>query len=226
MKTIHAYLIGSSLLAVALGSSAIAQQDRAQQDRAQQDRAQQDRAQQDKTQQHNSQQHNAQQQNVTQHTTNVQPPGIPVNDKICAVPLGDIAGIAITRLPETISNPYAGQADAIKQGQMLFVRMNCASCHGYDASGGMGPSLRDTFWRYGGTPVDIYKSILEGRPQGMPAWGQALPNEAIWRIVAYIESLGGSFPPQYYHHAMQGDRPGENVAPGAMGTAEAETAKQ
>ena len=61
--------------------------------------------------------------------------------------------------------------------------MNCAACHGYDLKGGMGPDLTDTYWRYGGSPADIYKSIFEGRPQGMPAWGRALPPAMIWKVV-------------------------------------------
>jgi cytochrome c oxidase cbb3-type subunit 3 len=74
----------------------------------------------------------------------------------------------------------------------MFRAMNCASCHGYAAEGGMGPALNDDYWRYGGTPVEIYKSIYEGRPKGMPAWGVALPPSQIWALTSYIASLGGS----------------------------------
>jgi cytochrome c oxidase cbb3-type subunit 3 len=91
--------------------------------------------------------------------------------------------------------------------------MNCAGCHGYTAEGAMGPDLTDTYWRYGGTPAEIYKSIYEGRPQGMPAWGRALPAREIWEVVAYIESLGGSFPAVDYQAARQGDKRHENAAP-------------
>ena len=91
--------------------------------------------------------------------------------------------------------------------------MNCAGCHGYGAKGGMGPNLTDTYWRYGGTPVLIFKSIYEGRPQGMPAWNPALPPEEIWKLVAYIESLGGAYQASQTQAAMQGDRVGDNVAP-------------
>ena len=73
--------------------------------------------------------------------------------------------------------------------------MNCVYCHGANGVGLIGPPLNARGWRYGGTPAQIYNSIHDGRPQGMPAWGESLPPEEIWRLVAYIESLGGAFPP-------------------------------
>ncbi|HEX7384186.1 MAG TPA: c-type cytochrome [Burkholderiaceae bacterium] len=146
-------------------------------------------------------------------TTAPQPPGAQVGHAaIAAVPLGDVAGAA----PNTggdIRNPYANSPEAVQQGHELFVTMNCAGCHGYEAKGGMGPDLTDTYWRYGGSPVAIFKSIYEGRPQGMPAWNPALPPEEIWKLAAYIESLGGAYTAAQYHASIQGDRPGENVAP-------------
>ena len=137
----------------------------------------------------------------------------PRSGAIAAVPLGDLAGAPESTLANTIVNPYEGNAQAVQQGHTLFVRMNCAGCHGYDAKGGMGPNLTDTYWRYGGTPAAIFKSIYEGRPQGMPAWNPTLPPEEIWKLVAYVESLGGTFTPAQYQASVQGDRVGENVAP-------------
>ena len=54
-------------------------------------------------------------------------------------------------------------------------------------------------------------------PQGMPAWGAILPPEAIWTIVSFIQSLGGTFPASFYYQAWDGDRPGELVAPELAG---------
>jgi cytochrome c oxidase cbb3-type subunit 3 len=133
-------------------------------------------------------------------------------DVIAAVPLGDVAGAAPNTLASAIANPYAKDPEAVQQGEQLFVKMNCAGCHGYGAKGGMGPNLTDTYWRYGGVPVAIYKSIHDGRPQGMPAWNPALPPQEIWKLVAYIGSLGGAFAPEQYQASMQGDYIGENVA--------------
>jgi cytochrome c oxidase cbb3-type subunit 3 len=134
------------------------------------------------------------------------------------LPLGDVAGAAISKLAPSINNPYESNPQAIASGHELFVLMNCAGCHGYDAKGGMGPNLTDTYWRYGGVPADVFKSIYEGRPQGMPAWNPALPPDDIWKLVAYIESLGGTFPANAYQASLQGDRPGDNFPPEVVNT--------
>lgn len=135
----------------------------------------------------------------------------PGMDAVHAFPLGDVAGGAESHASTQLPNPYANNAQAVQQGHDLFVRMNCAGCHGYDAKGGMGPNLTDGYWRYGGVPVSLFKSIYEGRPQGMPAWNPALPPQEIWKIVAYLQSLGGTYPASDYQAWAQGDRPGENV---------------
>ncbi len=106
--------------------------------------------------------------------------------------LGEIAGTG--RDPAAARNPYAGDPAATEQGKALFRRMNCAGCHGYDATGGMGPGLTDDYWRYGGHEQELYQSIASGRPQGMPAWGRALQPEQIWQIVTYLESIHGQQP--------------------------------
>ena len=139
------------------------------------------------------------------------------------MPVGDLAGAAEASLPANIPNPFGGNAGAVEEGHRLYDRMNCAGCHGYTAKGGMGPDLTDNHWRYGGTPVQIYKSIYEGRPKGMPAWGRALPSDSIWQLTSFIESLGGSFPAGQYHAGMQGDL-GDQKGP-AQGADQAKKAK-
>jgi cytochrome c oxidase cbb3-type subunit 3 len=142
------------------------------------------------------------------------PPALqPGMEAIAAMPLGDVAGAAETHVPARLPNPYSGDAQAVSQGHELFIRMNCAGCHGYGAKGGMGPNLTDGYWRYGGVPASLFKSIYEGRPQGMPAWNPALPPQDIWKIVAYLETLGGTYPESAYQAWAQGDRPGQNVPP-------------
>lgn len=130
---------------------------------------------------------------------------LPPDSTLAAIPLGDLAGATPNRLATTITNPYANNQGAVTEGQELFTKMNCVGCHGYDAKGGMGPDLTDTYWRYGGSPAEIYKSIYEGRPQGMPSWGAAVPHDQVWKIVAYIQSLGGSFPARLAEAGRQGN---------------------
>jgi cytochrome c oxidase cbb3-type subunit 3 len=131
--------------------------------------------------------------------------GLPDEGVLARVALGDLAGAGTNTLDATVVNPYANDMAAVKAGNDLFVGMNCAACHGYDLKGGMGPDLTDTYWRYGGSPADVYKSIFEGRPQGMPAWGRSIPPAQIWKLVAYVQSKGGTFPGRLADRGRQGD---------------------
>ena len=87
------------------------------------------------------------------------------------------------------SNPYSGNRGALDDGRRLFVWYNCSGCHGDYGGGGMGPSLRDSLWRYGGDDASIFASIAEGRRYGMPSWGSKVPQGQIWEIVTYIQSM-------------------------------------
>jgi len=120
--------------------------------------------------------------------------GLPSAGEMSAVPMGHVAGLTDSAaLARSMPNPYGDDAQAVAAGKALYVKMNCAGCHAYDAKGNMGPDLTDSYWRYGGLPAQIYRSIHDGRAQGMPAWGAALPPREIWKLVAYIESLGGAY---------------------------------
>ncbi len=141
--------------------------------------------------------------------------GLPAEGALARVAIGDIAGVGNNTLDATIKNPYAGDMAAVKEGRDLFVGMNCAGCHGYDLKGGMGPDLTDSYWRYGGSPADIYKSIFEGRPQGMPAWGRSIPPAMIWKLVAYIQAKGGTYPASLADRGRQGDLGDEDTTAGS-----------
>jgi len=114
-----------------------------------------------------------------------------------AVPAG--AGVEPGISPQVVlgnvRNPYAGNASAIATGRQLFAGFNCAGCHSGYAGGGMGPNLRDSLWIYGSEAAQIFSTIAEGRPYGMPAWGARLPEDQIWKLVAYIKTLGTSAEP-------------------------------
>lgn len=141
--------------------------------------------------------------------------GLPSEGELSRVAIGDIAGAADNTLETTVASPFAENASAIAEGHDLFEKMNCAACHGYDLKGGMGPNLTDTYWRYGGAPADIYKSIFEGRPQGMPSWGRALTPTLIWKVVAYIESKGGAVSAAAADRARQGDESESDTTSGS-----------
>ncbi len=85
----------------------------------------------------------------------------------------------------------AADADALKVGQRLFLQ-NCAQCHGSDARGQKGfPNLTDNDWLYGGTSDKIVETITHGRKAAMPAWAEALGDQGIKEVTAYVLSLSG-----------------------------------
>ncbi|WP_232539948.1 c-type cytochrome [Azohydromonas aeria] len=90
-------------------------------------------------------------------------------------------------------NPYAGDAQAIREGERLYGWFNCSGCHA-GGGGGMGPPLMDRQWIYGSRPSSVYASIVSGRPGGMPAFGGLLNEQQVWQLVAYIETMGGMGP--------------------------------
>jgi cytochrome c oxidase cbb3-type subunit III len=88
-----------------------------------------------------------------------------------------------------IRNPFDGDANATAMGAKLYIAYNCIDCHGADGSGAMGPSLADGRWHFGGAPAEIFESIYQGRPEGMPAWGSLISSDQIWMLVTYLRSL-------------------------------------
>lgn len=86
---------------------------------------------------------------------------------------------------------FEGNAYAISQGQRYYRWFNCSGCHA-NGGGGMGPPLMDAEWRYGGRIEEIYQTIEQGRPNGMPSFGDKIPEEQIWQIAAYVRSMSGN----------------------------------
>jgi len=83
---------------------------------------------------------------------------------------------------------YATNAYALQQGYRLFNTMNCTGCH-FHGGGGIGPALMDSEWIYGSDPAQIFSTIVEGRPNGMPSFKGRLTNQQVWQLVAYVRSL-------------------------------------
>jgi cytochrome c oxidase cbb3-type subunit 3 len=98
------------------------------------------------------------------------------------------ASTAWAQVTADTPNPFAGKPEAVEAGHALFGKMNCAGCHGYDLTGGMGPDLTDQSWLYGGKPGEIFHTIAEGTARGMPSWKGKLTPDQIWQIVSYIQS--------------------------------------
>jgi len=104
------------------------------------------------------------------------------------VPATDLVAGQVEVKPD-MSNPYGNDPEVIAAGGRHFAAFNCSGCHAPLGGGGMGPPLSDDKWIYGGAPAQIYLTIVHGRPDGMPSWGDMLPEQTIWELVAYIKSL-------------------------------------
>lgn len=102
-------------------------------------------------------------------------------------------GVPLPRL-EAVST-YDENAYAIAEGSRLFTWMNCVGCHSY-GGGGIGPPLMDDKWIYGSEPENVFATIVEGRPNGMPAFRGKLSNQQVWQLVAYVRTLSALTPQQ------------------------------
>jgi cytochrome c oxidase cbb3-type subunit 3 len=89
-----------------------------------------------------------------------------------------------------VQSLYEENAYAVSQGKTLYNQYNCSGCHA-QGGGGMGPALMDAEWIYGSRPVNVFESIAEGRPNGMPAFGGKIVDGQIWQIAAYVRSMSG-----------------------------------
>ena len=81
----------------------------------------------------------------------------------------------------------------VGQGKKLYSWFNCVGCHAM-GGGDIGPPLMDDKWIYGAQPANIRASIVEGRPNGMPAFRGKIPEAQVWQLVAYIRSMSGQVP--------------------------------
>ncbi|MBI5374848.1 MAG: cbb3-type cytochrome c oxidase subunit II [Candidatus Schekmanbacteria bacterium] len=91
-------------------------------------------------------------------------------------------------IPADAKNPYSADKAAIEKGEHIYME-KCGACHGKDLKGSIGPNLIDAEWLFGGTERDIFISIYDGRPKGMPSWGNKISNDDIWKVAAFIESI-------------------------------------
>ncbi|HEY7986057.1 MAG TPA: cytochrome c [Methylophilaceae bacterium] len=124
----------------------------------------------------------------SQDVTTQQQPVQPTDKNLLHSAVGG-THIPMQSVPPAIINPYAKDKNSIAQGAKLFSSMNCVGCHASQGGGGMGPPLSDSQWIYGSRPEQIFLTIAQGRPNGMPAFGSILPDDSIWKLVSYIQTL-------------------------------------
>jgi cytochrome c oxidase cbb3-type subunit III len=92
--------------------------------------------------------------------------------------------------PGMKESPLQNNAFALSEGKRLYSSYNCVGCHAH-GGGAIGPALMDHRWIYGSRPEQIFATIVQGRPNGMPSFGGRIPEQQLWQIVAYVQSLSG-----------------------------------
>jgi cytochrome c oxidase cbb3-type subunit 3 len=93
-------------------------------------------------------------------------------------------------MPQPVNISSDNRAYDTNEGKRLFTQYNCSGCH-FNGGGGIGPPLMDEKWIYGDKPENIYSTIVEGRPNGMPSFRQKIPDNQLQEIVAYVRSMSG-----------------------------------
>lgn len=94
-----------------------------------------------------------------------------------------------------LSNTEADYAMLISDAKWMDIgasvfRANCASCHGADAGGSVGPNLRDGHYLNVVKMTDIGDVVRDGAAAGaMPAWQNRMHGNQIVLVSAYVASL-------------------------------------
>ena len=95
-----------------------------------------------------------------------------------------------TGLQQPMQSATEEHAYDLNEGKRLYTQYNCAGCH-FNGGGGIGPALMDEKWIYGANSENIYSTIVEGRPNGMPSFRQKIPDSQVLQLVGYVRSMSG-----------------------------------
>ncbi len=122
----------------------------------------------------------------------------------------------------TLETPPAATSGPLAEGATIYAK--CATCHGADGSGGVGPSYKNgalaaDFPNYvdqirwvtlgsAGWPGDTYGATNKPKKGGMPAWGNDLTPLQIAQVVRYErEMLAGIAPEPDLVAITEGTKP-------------------
>ncbi len=99
------------------------------------------------------------------------------------------AGLMLGQEQQAVSNPYTSPAD-VALGAKTF-RSHCATCHGTNGEGGLGPNLANGQFYHGSSDAELLANISSGIP-GTEMPGLFFSSDRIWQIVAYLRSLNAA----------------------------------
>ena len=85
-----------------------------------------------------------------------------------------------------VSNPFEGDARAIRAGERLYAN-RCAACHGADGKGATGPDVT-MLWLEGTNDETVFDAIRDGI-DGAVMPPSFAPDEELWAMVAYLRDI-------------------------------------
>ncbi len=96
----------------------------------------------------------------------------------------------VRQFRDTGRNPFNGNAGAIAEGKTAYGQQ-CAGCHLEDATGRIGSNLVDGQYNHPrvNTDVGTFEVIYAGGTGAMQPYAGRVPNEAILKMMAYLNSL-------------------------------------
>lgn len=102
---------------------------------------------------------------------------------------------AVEAFHRTAENPYAGNEEAIADGEKLYSRL-CVACHLKDGTGRIGPNLVDDKYGYDDIATDKgkFEIIYAGGAGAMQAFGRRITQDEILRVMAYLDKLKAEGP--------------------------------
>lgn len=104
---------------------------------------------------------------------------------LAAPPPDPQGGLVAFRLPASVGGagvaPTTAVGESRELGERVYVRA-CASCHGGDGSGGIGPSLHGVAERL--SVEEHTKVVRDGRNQ-MPPWAGVLSDDEMTAVIDY-----------------------------------------
>ena len=105
--------------------------------------------------------------------------------------------------PEEIIEFLTDEA-SLAAGKTIFIT-NCATCHGQNGEGGIGPNMTDDYYIHGAGMNNRIRVIKNGVPaKGMISWRGILKDPQILEVASFIETLRGTNPPKA--KAPQGEK--------------------
>jgi mono/diheme cytochrome c family protein len=88
----------------------------------------------------------------------------------------------------------AGAATALNatgEGRRAFLKLNCYSCHGMNAAGGMGPNIQHA------ESGDLSEAVMSGAEGGMPSFRKYATSTDVKNLAAYLNSIGSKNEPTW-----------------------------